>query len=217
LSRPVPALVAGARLLLALALGLLAVGVGAAPASAAPPRAVDPATVTPTLNPDFAPWTCWRAGRGIICQGERLDSYENEAIDISCDGQQVYVSGSGRQFMTRWHDAEGRATRTVVHLDYPADVFSLSPTGDGPSVTVRGHWNRHYVYPVPGDRSSRVLTEVGASYLVTVPREGIVGHDTGRLRFAPGQDFEVIDSSSGPHDTYDDFAGFIETVCRLLT
>jgi hypothetical protein len=139
----------------------LAVG---APAAAKSPHAVDPATLTPALNPDFAPWDCFEAGKGITCQGEFRPVYENEPIGLQCQGQDVYISGQGREFMTRWHDAEGRATKTVVHLDYPADVFSLSPTGEGPSVTIRGHFNRHYDYLVPGDRSSRVMTEVGAIY-----------------------------------------------------
>jgi hypothetical protein len=205
------------KLALVVVMGLLSVLSITAPAAAASPHVVDPATVTPALNPDFAPWSCFRAGKGIICRGSWQPSYENEEIDFTCDGQPVYISGSGREFMTRWHDADGRATRTIVHLDYPADVFSLSPTGEGPTVTVRGHFNRHYVYGVPGDRDSRVLTEVGAIYLVNLPGQGIVVHDTGLVSFLPGQDFEAIATQHGVHDVYDDADGFVETICAALT
>jgi hypothetical protein len=204
------------KIALVVALGLLTVLVGATPAAAKSPHVVDPATVTPALNPDFAPWSCFRTGKNITCQGSYHSSYENEEMDFTCDGQPVYISGSGREFMTRWHDAEGRATRTIVHLDYPADVFSLSPTGEGPSVTVRGHFNRHYVYPVPGDRDTRVLTEVGAIYLVNLEGQGIVVHDTGLVTFQPGQDFEEIAVQHGVHDVYDDFDGFVQTLCDAL-
>jgi hypothetical protein len=191
----------------------LSVGV---PANAKSPNVVDPATVTPALNPDFAPWDCFEAGRGITCQGQFRPVYENEPIGLQCEGQEVYISGSGREFMTRWHDDEGRATKTVVHLDYPADVFSLSPTGEGPSVTIRGHFNRHYDYLVPGDRTSRVMTEVGAIYLVNEPGKGIVLQDVGSVTFAPGEEFETITSQHGVHQVYDDPWVVGRVVCDAL-
>jgi hypothetical protein len=205
------------KLALLLVLGLLAVLVGAAPAAARPARTVDPAAVTPPLNPDFAPWSCSRTGKGIVCTGSYSPSYENEVSEFTCDGAPVYITGSHREVMTRWHDAEGRATRTVVHLDFPGDRVSLSPTGDGPFLTVRRHFQRLYDYPVPGDRASRVLTEVGAIYLVHAPGRGVILRDTGRVTFAPGREFEEIASKSGRHDFYDDVAGFVATACAALT
>lgn len=205
------------RLLLATGLVGLAAAAIAAPVSASSPHQVDPATVKPALNPDFAPWNCFESGQGITCQGSFQPTYANEPIGLQCDGQDVYISGAGREFITRWHTADGLATKTVVHLDYPADVFSLSPTGAGPSVTVRGHFNRHYVYLVPGDRTSRVMTEVGAIYLVNVPGQGIVVHDTGPVTFAPGQEFEVITSQHGVHDVYDDPSSIDAVICDALT
>ncbi|HSK55914.1 MAG TPA: hypothetical protein VK908_11705 [Jiangellales bacterium] len=195
---------------------LAALGIGT-PATAKSPQVVDPATVTPALNPDFAPWSCFKAGSGIICQAEFRPAYENEPIGLQCDGQDVYISGTGREFMTRWHTADGLATKTIVHLDYPDDRFSLSASGDGPSVSVRGHWNRHYVYPVPGDRDSRVLTEVGAIYLVSGSGEGLVLQDTGRVTFEPGQDFELVASMHGVHDHYQDPTYIDTVICDALT
>lgn len=187
----------------------------AATAAAKSPHAVDPATVTPPLNPDFT-WSCFATGSGPTCQGTWEHSYANEPIDMTCDGSPVYVSGTGSEHMTRWHLPDGRATKTIVNLSYPEDRLSLSPTGAGPSVIVRGHWNRHYTYPIPGDRSARVLTEVGAVYVATAPGEGLVFHDVGLVRFQPGADFEGIDVMRGPHDLYEDFAAVEQAVCGQL-
>lgn len=190
----------------------------AAAGQAASPHQVDPALMTPTLNPNFAPWTCFEAGSGITCKGAYAESYEGVPLGLECDGQEVYLSGTARERMTRWHTADGRATKTVVHLDYPADVFSLSPTGDGPSLTISGRFNRHYVYAVPGDLASRTLTEVGAIYLARAGRGGpLVLQDTGRVTFEPGADFEVVASSGGVHDAYSDPTAIDRAICDALT
>lgn len=199
------------------ALGVLALLLAAPPADAKSPRQVDPLTMTPALNPDFAPWSCFETGGGITCQGEYDVTYENELMDFDCNGQPVYISGGGHEHMTRWHDAQGLALKTIVGLNYPDDRISLSSTGDGAYVSVRGHWNRHYVYPVPGDRDQRVFSEIGAIYLITVRGEGLVLHDSGQVTFVPGEEFESIDTEHGIHDVYDDPDAFVREVCAALT
>jgi hypothetical protein len=201
---------------LALAIVVGAAVFAATPAEAKSPKVVDPSTVTPTLNPDFAPWNCFEAGAGVTCQGSYRPEYQNEPIGLQCAGRDVLITGSGREFMTRWHTADGRATKTQVHLDYPSDRFSLSSDGTGPSLTVRGHFNRHYAYLVPGDKTSRVLTEVGAIYLVNAPGQGIVLHDTGSVTFKPGQDFEAIATIHGVHDVYEDPSAIDALICDAL-
>ena len=119
-------------------------------ADAKSPQQVDPALMVPTLNPDAAPWNCWEAGSGITCQGTVQESYTNELFGLQCDGQEVYITGRFDQQWTRWHTADGLATKTSVHSASPRDVFSLSPTADGPALTISGHFNWHYVYAVPG-------------------------------------------------------------------
>jgi hypothetical protein len=200
-------------------IGLLAtaaVMAATATAAAKSPHELDPLLMTPPLNPDFT-WTCFETGAGATCQGTWEQSYANEPIDMECDGKPVYVSGTGDERMTRWHDAEGRATKTIVNLRYAGDRFSLSPTGVGPSLVVRGHFERHYDYPIPGDRASRVLTELGGVYLANAPGQGVVFHDVGLIRFLPGQDFEGIAEMHGPHDLYSDFDAVERAVCDVLT
>ena len=188
----------------------------ASPALPASPHQVDPAAMQPALNSSFAPWSCFDAGTGITCQGDWSPSY-HEPIGLSCAGQDVWIAGSGREHMTRWHTADGLATKTIVHLDYPADILSLTENGSGPTVTVRGHWQRHYTYLVPGDRSSRVLTEIGAIYVVTAPGEGIVLQGTGRVTYAPGKELDEVADIKGVQDVLDDPAAFERVVCEQLT
>jgi hypothetical protein len=193
------------------AIGLASVAVAVPSAQAKSPRTVDPSTMQPALNPDFAPWSCWDAGAGITCQGGYEASYDEPFG--SCDGRELRITGTIDERMTRWHTADGLATKTSVHLD-AVDVFSLE--GTGATLTLRGHWNRHYTYPVPGDRDTRVLTEVGAIYQATAPGHGNVIQDVGAIKFAPGGEFEEIVASHGPHDVYDDPSVVERVICDVL-
>jgi len=182
-------------------------------AVASSPHQVDQSTLQPALNPQFAPWSCFETGTGITCQGSYSASY-SEPIGLFCDGQEVWITGTAREFMTRWHTADGLATKTVVHLDIPADVFSLSPAGDGPSLSVAGHFNRHYSYPVPGDRESRVLTEKGQIYLATAGGR-VVLKDVGTVEYEPGQEFESVSTTHGLHEFLQ--ADFDALICEAVT
>lgn len=75
------------------------------PALSAPPHQVDPGTVSPPLNPNFS-YSCFTTGKGITCKGSMAVSY-NEPIGLACDGQDVWISGSGRESLTRWHNSDG--------------------------------------------------------------------------------------------------------------
>lgn len=200
----------------AASLCLAAVLFTAPEAASKSPHQVDPAQMQPSLNPDFAPWSCFEAGTGITCQGGYQETY-NEPFGLFCDGQEVWVARTAREFMTRRHTADGLATKTIVHLDFPGDVFSLSPDGSGPTLTIRGHFNRHYTYPVPGDPDSRVLTEVGAIYMANQPGQGRVLHDTGPVTFEPGAEFAEIAVKHGIHEVYDDPAVVDQLICDAVT
>ncbi len=183
-------------------------------AGAGSPHQVDPALMQPTLNPAFAPWACWRAGGGIICQGDMAQTW-SEPLGLSCGGVEVHTTGSGRERMTRWHTGDGLATRTAVHLDY-TELFTLGDEAGAPSVQARAHWNRLYTYGVAGELASRVLTETGNNW-VWVGADGVVLRDVGRVEFAPGADFETITSMNGVHDYYEDPEAFDQTLCDALT
>jgi hypothetical protein len=199
--------------------GALALGVvltSTPNATSKSPHQVDPATLQPTLNPDFAPWSCFRAGQGITCQGSYQDSW-SEPIGLACGGREVWITGHAHEFMTRWHTADGLATKTVVHLDYPEDVFSFDPAGPvGQVLVVSGHWNRHYDYPNPGDVSTRTLTERGQIYLGKAGGR-VVLRDVGSVAFKPGEDYEGILQMHGVHDIYAGTVDFEQLLCESLS
>src|SRR4051812_17657216 len=103
----------------------------AAPVSAQPPHTVDPALMRPTLNPEYAPWTCVVAGTGITCTGYQDIAYTNEPIGLQCGGQDVFVTGVQRSKFVRWHDLDGRALKTSIQTNFPSDRLTLSATGAG--------------------------------------------------------------------------------------
>ncbi len=186
------------------------------PALSASPRTVDPGTVQPPLNPDFAPYDCWTSGAAITCRGESRATYEHEPIGLECDGRAVFVSGSERARITRWHHSDGRATRTVLHTDYPADVLTLSADGSGPQAVLSAHWQKHYDYVVPGSLDDRVLTETGRMMQVRVPGRGVTFRDVGTLTFLPGFEYEVVSEEHGVHDMY--AGGDVDAaICDALT
>lgn len=206
--RPALATLAGAAVLASLV-------VAAPPAASKSPNTVDPGTMTPALSPEFAPWSCFEAGQGITCQGSFEDAY-SFAIGLQCDGRDVWLSGTSRERMTRWHTQEGLATKAIVHLDYPEDVFSFSPTGAGPRLVVSGHWGRHYTYGTPGDPATRVLTERGLIYLGK-DDGSVVFRDMGTVTFEPGHDYESVAEMHGVHAMYSDPTVIDRLICDALT
>ena len=187
----------------------------AAPAVAQSPHTVDPAAMTPTLNPEYAPWTCIVAGTGITCTGLQDLTYTNEATDIACDGEVVYVTGVQRSKFVRWHDLAGRALKTSIQTNFPSDQLTLSPTGQGPAVFLSGDWHKHYVYPVPGDLTQRVLTETGSALKLRDPGEGVTFKDSGTVTYVPNQEYETPSAMHGIHDRYSG-ADLAQLICDGL-
>jgi len=186
------------------AVASLAVLLLADPAMASSPHTVDPATMTPTLNPNYAPWTCVVAGNGITCTGYQDLFYANEPIGLQCNGQDVYATGTQRSKFVRWHDLDGRAVKTSIQTNFPADRLTLSPTGADPAVFLSGDWHKHYVYPVPGDLTQRVLTETGSALKLRVPGDGVTFRDSGTVTYVPNEEYET---PSGMHGVHDRFSG----------
>ncbi|GAA4401234.1 hypothetical protein GCM10023168_10620 [Fodinibacter luteus] len=205
-TRRVHALAAGAA---ALALVVAMMPTSSAVAS---PRQVDPLTLTPALNPTFS-WSCAETGSGITCTGERRSTYGPEPAGFDCDGMPVYVTGRGDDRMTRWHTADGLATRTVAQRSFPEDRLTLSADGSGPAVVSRQHWTQHYDYGTPGDVGTRVLVETGQILMVHGPGgAGKVYQVTGRAELAPGEDV-----SFAGRDDFLAGVDFVAEVCGALT
>jgi hypothetical protein len=187
---------------------------GGATAGAQSPHQVDPAIVTPGLNPSFAPWSCFEAGTGITCQGEKREYWEDVDTGLICGASEVLATGREYSRMTRWHDLDGRAVKTSLQTNMAED-FSL--LGTGYAVTSTWSLHKHYVYPVPGDTDSRVLTESGAVARLVAPGQGLVYQDTGSVTYVPGFEYEVPSEMHGVHDRFDGSPAFEAALCGALT
>ncbi len=205
------------RRMIAIALTLMLMGaMGAASVQASSPQPpVDQSTLQPPLNPQFT-YTCVREHGGIVCRGTYDPTYENEPIGLFCDGREIYDTGGGHERLTRWHLADGRATRTLVTLDYE-DHYTLSPTGDGRTANGVGHWIRAYTYPNPGDKATRVFTELGLMQKIRDDQKHVFWLDEGVIRYVPGHEFETPAWTIGRIDSWNDSAGAEARLCAALT
>jgi hypothetical protein len=134
-----------------------------------------------------------------VCRGESHDAWEAADTGLTCGGATIYTSGAFDAQAARWHLPDGRAIHTFFqNADH--ETWTLSPDGTGPSVQVKGTWNLHYVYPIPGDIDTRVETLTGADWQVTARGLGVVFHDTGFVKFNPGLG-DGIAYTHGPTDS----------------
>ena len=158
---------------------VIALLVLAAPGFAGAP--VDPDTLQPV--PPNA--TCRDNGPQIICNTFLLESGANEPIadfDLPCGT--IYETFNFRGDGTRWY-----VDRLAVKRHVESSVtgtWSLSPTGDGPTVKISGHWSVQTVWTTPGDDSTLVETmSSGNDFKVSAPGFGVILHDAG-LTYADG-------------------------------
>jgi hypothetical protein len=83
-------------------------------------------------------------------------------------------------------------------------------------VYLSGGWHKHYVYPVPGDLTQRVLTETGSAEKLRVPGEGVTFRDSGSVTYVPDQEYETPSRMAGVHDRYSG-ADLEALICDGLT
>lgn len=162
-----------ARLVLTAAALLVAAPVaGAAPASAGP--TVDPSTLTPPPPPGAE---CRLDGQWIICQTSLVSEFVNEPIiDIPCGT--LYETSADVRRGIRFYNAEGLLVKRFVTQDVEG-TWSLSPTGEGPTVDIRVHANWWIILAVPGDESTGELTQHGNEFTASSPGFGVIAHIAG--------------------------------------
>jgi hypothetical protein len=135
--------------LVTLALTLLAaasLALAGAPIAAA--GSVDSSTLQP---PPPAGARCLEAGNQVICDTE-LNFYPvNEpAFEAPCGT--LYVTGTDLRDGFRFY-TDGKLTRRHVTYDQNG-TLTLSPTGEGPYLTMTAHASEWNVWPVPGTGDS---------------------------------------------------------------
>ncbi|HEX5823847.1 MAG TPA: hypothetical protein VFY18_05230 [Candidatus Limnocylindrales bacterium] len=161
---------------IALAIGAL----GGAPGASAR-SFVDPTTLTPPLKPFRV---CWQLGPEVQCDTGGTASIENEPADDSPCGQ-IYETSTEVSNSTRWY-RDGLIVRRKVE-ESVRGTWSLSPTGDGPTVVFMRNmsWDEHFT--IPGDLTSGVASTRGS--VLRVPSLGSDVHESGLI--VPNGDDEI--------------------------
>lgn len=159
--------------LLAALMALAATAFALAGAAAAGRPIADPSVLQPPPPPGAV---CRADGPYVICDTFLDTTLENEPVfDLPCGT--VYETSADNRDGTRWYvDNLLVKRRVVAHL---TGTWSLSPTGEGPTVAVDGNWNWWIRLAVPGDESTGALTSHGTDLRVSGPGLGGMIHDAG--------------------------------------
>ena len=182
----------------------------AAPAvvSAGRGDSVDPLLMTPPLNNTFE-WSCFRTGGGIVCDGERLLTWENADYGITCDGRPFYSTGYEHRTQRRFGDANGLALVTIQHF-MGRDTISMQPDGSGPTISGGGTFKEEFRYAIPGDLSTRTDRYSGVDVRYNAPGYGLVFHDTGTKMFDIDGNVLML---HGQHPVVEDFDATFQKIC----
>jgi hypothetical protein len=159
-----------ARIVLLALAGVLLI---AAPASAGP--TVDPSTLTPPPPPGAE---CRLDGQWIICQTSLVIDRVNEPTEVVLPCGQPYETSHDVRRGIRFYNTEGLLVKRFAIADVQG-TWSLSPTGEGPTVDVRANANWWIVLAVPGDESTGELTQHGNEFTVSSPGSGVLVHIAG--------------------------------------
>jgi hypothetical protein len=134
---------------------------------------VDPSTLQPQPPPGA---TCRLDGRFVICQTEFHEPFDAEPMfELPCGT--VYQTSRDDREGIRWYE-DGLLVRRFVSR-HMSGYWTLSPTGEGPFVTISGHSNWRTDYPIPGDEASERNTNHGLDLLAKAPDGGIIAQVTG--------------------------------------
>ena len=189
--------------LIALAMSCAGLVLGGSPASASDP--VDPTTLVPEPPPGA---TCRANGASVICHTTFNASFQNEPTFMLPCGQ-VYETADDVRRGIRWY-VDGRLTRRFVFQD-ASGSWSLSPTGEGPSVTWVAHANWQNVN-IDADASEETwpTTLHGVAQRVTGPDGQVIFQFSGHER------------PDGSHSGLGDWAQFDSpevqsAICNALT
>jgi hypothetical protein len=179
-------------------LGIVLLSAFASAGTASARTLVDPTTLTPPLKPFRV---CYELGPYVQCDTSGVGTVENEPTDDSPCGQ-IYETHLEQGNSTRWYQ-DGLLIRRQVqnHVD---GTWSLSPTGDGPTVAFARDASWDELFAVPGDIDSGVTTVHGNT--LRVPALGSELHESGQFR---------PDGTNVGHFTSDDPAA-IAQLCALL-
>jgi hypothetical protein len=148
----------------------------AVPATAGP--LIDPSTLQPPPPPGAQ---CQADGQWIICHTSLVFTPVNEPIlDIQLPCGTLYETATDVRSGIRWYDSSsGRLVTRFVTQDLQG-TWSLSPSGDGPTVTVSAHNNwRNVDIDADADESTWPTTVHGDGFTLQAPGVGVIAHIAG--------------------------------------
>jgi hypothetical protein len=142
--------------------------------AAAAQSSVDPTTLIP--EPPNA--VCWTVGTGSICHTQlSFPTVNDPVLQLTCGT--VYQTGSDIRHGIRWYNSENKLVKRSFTLTANA-IWSLSPEGTGPTVTVTDRENVKSEFAVPGDLSSEFGgSDAGIGVRVQAPGFGVILHVAG--------------------------------------
>jgi hypothetical protein len=151
----------------------------ASPAAAGP--LVDPTTLQPRPPPNAV---CRDDGPQVICDTFVDETAVNEPIsDLDLPCGTIYETSHFHGAGIRWY-VDGLLVKRQVVADLQG-TWSLSPTGDAPTVSISGTSSFWTFWAVPGDDSTASETHHGNGFKVSAPGFGVLIHDAG-LTYSDG-------------------------------
>jgi hypothetical protein len=166
------------RSLMVCVLALILAATAAGTASAAP-RTVDPDTLTPPPPPDAE---CKQTGGDVICHGSFDDARANQPDSLLSCGRAYSTGSEHGEYTLRYSD--GLLVK-IFFKGTDAGTWSLSPTGEGPTIRFASHRNSVTLFAVPGDFDSATEIEHGLDFRMWRPGSGVMLRLAGIFVFAP--------------------------------
>jgi hypothetical protein len=105
--------------------------------------------------------------------------------------------------MTRWLDDDGHVTRGHARVRFDGTITA-------PGSTVRLSDVGRFTSFIDFGPDGPTVREVGMSYKISAPGQGVIAHDVGVLKFLPDGSVET----NGPHDVWDN--GLESLICPLF-
>ena len=168
------------RTMMVCVLALILAAIAAGTASAAPQGSVDPDTLTPPPPPGAE---CKDTGNYIICHTFGDESWADEPDSLLSCGR-AYSTGSNHSEGIRWYSSEGLLLKRFVRVT-DSGTWSLSPTGQGPTVRFISHFSFVDYMATPGDFDSATTIEHGLDSRMWRPGSGVMLQLAGIFIFAP--------------------------------
>jgi hypothetical protein len=139
---------------------------------------VDPNTLIPPPPPGAE---CRATGAFVICHTDFVETAVNEPIvDFALPCGTIYETINDVRRGIRWYNSSDLMIVKRLVFQDAEGTWSLSPTGDGSTVTLTAHANwRNLEFPDPLDESTWPTTFHGNGFTLQAPGFGVIAHIAG--------------------------------------